>query len=340
MIAGLVTSAGATSAVGTVSGAGAFSLSLGSVSANGTFSGSGSVSGSTAAAGAAPATFGGVSATVTHTDRLVNLSTRGLVGDGEKALFAGFVITGDAPKSVLVRASGPTLASFGLAGAMENPVLSIVKGTTVLATNDDWSTSADSATIAGTAARVGAFVLNAGSKDAAIMMTLDPGVYSAQVNRASGTATGLTIVEVYDASANPGVETQKLVNISTRGEVRTGDNIMIGGFVVTGNVPKRVLIRGVGPTLGGYGVSAVLADPVLTLYQGSTFVATNDNWSESAASASEIAAAAVQVGAFPLTANSKDSVLLLTLAPGVYSAQISGAGGTTGIVLLEIYEVP
>jgi hypothetical protein len=302
--------------------------------------------------------FAGVSTAITHTDRLVNISTRGLVGDGEKAMFAGFVITGSVPKAVLVRASGPTLGSFGVPGAMDNPVLSIVKGVDVVASNDDWASSSDASLLSSTALRVGGFALNANSKDAALITTLAPGVYSAQVARAAGSSVGLALVEVYDAGVDPGGESQKVVNISTRGEVKTGVEIMIAGFVITGNVPKKVLIRGVGPTLGSYGVGQTLTDPQLDLYNGTTLVASNNDWGSNAsasaetlvasnndwgsnASASaEMMAAAVQVGAFPLTAGTKDAAMLVTLAPGVYSAQVSGVGGTTGVVLLEVYEVP
>ena len=332
----------ATQAVtGTVLASGQFTLALGAGATwQGTFdSGTGAVSGQMMTNGSSTGAFGGVAATVAHTDRLVNISTRGLVGDGEKAMFAGFVISGSQPKRVLIRASGPTLTSYGVGGAMDNPVLKIFSGTQQVLSNDDWNTSTDATLMADTAARVGGFALTAGSKDAALITTLSPGIYSAQVTRAPGSTTGLALVEVYDSSNVPGVEEQKVVNISTRGEVGTGESIMIAGFVITGNVPKKVLIRGVGPTLGSYGVGAVLANPLLKLYLGSTLIATNDDWG-TGPGALLVGPAALQVGGFPLLADSKDSALLVTLAPGIYSAQISGVGGTTGVVLLEVYEVP
>ncbi len=327
-----------TAAQGTIGADGAFTLGLGGATVQGSINaGSGAVSGQMTATGSAPGSFGGVSATTTHTDRLVNISTRGLVGDGDKAMIAGFVISGSQSKSVLVRASGPTLTGYGLSGAMDDPVLKIYRGQDVILSNDNWSTSADASLIASTAARVGGFAQQSGSKDAALITSLTPGVYSAQVTRADGSSTGVALVEVYDASDVPGAEAQKVINISTRGEVGTGEKIMIAGFVVSGNAPKRVLIRAVGPTLGGYGVTGTLADPLLKLYQGETVIASNDDWGTIGSAASD---AAAQVGAFPLNAGSKDAALLLTLAPGVYSAQVSGVGGTTGVALIEVYEVP
>lgn len=326
---------------GTISASGQISASLGGgPTIQGRVNSSdGSITGELRTNGVITGGFSGVSATTTHTDRLVNISTRGLVGDGDKAMFAGFVITGAQPKSVLVRASGPTLATYGLGGTMDNPVLKIYKGDDVIASNDDWSTAADAATITATSSRLGAFALLTGSKDAALITTLAPGIYSAQVNRAAGSSPGLAIVEVYDASTNPGTESQKVVNISTRGQIGTGESIMIAGFVITGNVPKKVLIRGVGPTLGNYGVGGTLADPKLTLYKGATVIASNDDWSVGPESAL-LSAAALQVGGFALLPESKDAALLITLEPGIYSAQVAGIGDTTGVALLEVYEVP
>ncbi|MDB6168183.1 MAG: Immunoglobulin I-set domain protein [Verrucomicrobia bacterium] len=327
---------------GTTTAGGNFTLTLADgTSLRGTFNpSSGSITGDILVANQVTGHFGGLSSTTSRTDRLVNISTRGLVGDGEKAIIAGFVITGTTPKTVLVRASGPALTGYGLGGAMDNPSLTILRGNTVVASNEDWSATTDATLISTTATRVGGFAFPLESKDAALVATLDPGVYSAQVTRAAGSAVGLTLVEVYDSAQSPGTETQKLVNISTRGEVRTGQNIMIAGFVITGNVPKKVLIRGVGPTLGSYGVGETLADPILNLYQGDTLAATNDNWDASGTGGTEITTAAAQVGAFPLAVGGKDAAMVVTLAPGIYSAQVSGANNSTGIVLLEVYEVP
>jgi hypothetical protein len=158
------------------------------------------------------------------------------------------------------------------------------------------------------------------------------------------------LIEVYDVNRNAAIPTKQLINISTRGYVGTGDDVIIGGFVVAGNEPKRVLIRGVGPGLSGYGVSGLLADPVLKLYdwKGTTLLAQNDNWgtpqpvdaSQFAATASEVASAANASGAFPLTTGSNDAVIVTTLQPGLYSAILSGANGTSGAAMVEVYETP
>ena len=121
-----------------------------------------------------------------------------------------------------------------------------------------------------------------------------------------------------------------------RSSAGTGDNILIAGFVVTGNSPKTLLIRAIGPTLTNYGVSGVLTDPKLELYAGNTKIGENDNWG----GATVLSNAFSATQAFPLPANSKDAALLVTLQPGVYSAQVSGVGGTTGVALVEVYEMP
>jgi hypothetical protein len=184
--------------------------------------------------------------------------------------------------------------------------------------------------------RVGAFPFSAASKDAVLLLNLAPGAYTAQITRAPGSENGVALIELYDASASAGG--QKLLNLSSRGDVRTGDGILISGFVVTGNFPKRVLVRGVGPSLTRLGVNDALANPVLRIYAGATLIATNADWSTEDAVA--INAAAQKVGAFALEHQSKDAAILLTLAPGVYTAQVSGTNGATGIAMVEVYDAP
>ena len=266
----------------------------------------------------------------TGTARIINISTRALIGGSAGTPVAGFVISGTGAKRILVRAIGPTLASYGVAGTLPDPSLSLVSGGTTLVTNDNWL-STDSTTFSST----GAFALLAGSKDAALVTTLSPGVYSAPVGDAGG--SGVTLLEVYDADTT--ATSAALANASTRAYVGTGDSVLIPGFVVSGTGSVQLLIRAVGPTLGSYGVAGTLADPTLTLYQGTTALATNDNWG-SASNASALASTAQQVGAFALTSSSKDAALLVTLGEGSYSAVVSGVGNTTGTALVEIYVVP
>jgi hypothetical protein len=277
--------------------------------------------------------------------RLVNLSVRARVGPGEDNLIIGFVLGGSGTtgnKAVLVRAAGPSLAGYGVTGVLADPQINIVipgAGTPV-ANNDDW---AGDAQIASAGASVGAFPFTgAGSKDAAIhQAAIVPQVYSAVVSGV-GATSGVAIAEIYDATPDAQVNaaTPRLLNISGRARVGTGENVIIAGFVVVGTTSRTVLIRGVGPHLSGQGVTGALADPKLDLYQRGTAapIASNDDWGST--NGTQLATAATQVGAATLAAGSKDSALLATLQPGVYSAIVSGVGGTSGVALVEVYEVP
>jgi hypothetical protein len=264
------------------------------------------------------------------TARLINIATRAALGGAAGTPIAGFVLGGTGTKPVLVRAVGPGLASYGVTGALADARLSLVSNGVVLAGNDNWQV-ADAAAIAG----AGAFALAPGSRDAALVTTLGGGAFSAPVASVDG-GSGVTLLEVYDLASSP--DGVKVVNASTRAFVGTGENVLIPGFVVGGSGSLRVLLRAVGPGLAEFGVAAALADPQITLYRGSTALATNDNWS-SAADASEVAAVSVSVGAFQLATGSRDAAMLATLSPGTYSAVVSGVGNTTGTVLVEVYVV-
>lgn len=272
--------------------------------------------------------------------RFANVSSR-LRTSADRPLIGGFVISGSTSKQILVRAVGPTLSQYSVTGVLPNPKLQIYSGNTLLAENEDWGGDAK---VSAAAAQVGAFPLPATSKDAALLITLAPGAYSAQV--ASNGGDGIALVEVYDAEATP---VARLINISTRGVVDTGDGVLVGGFVIKGSTPKRVLVRGIGPALTAFNVTGVLADPTLKVVtSANVLVAQNDDWSTpqavagqpAPASGTDISAAATATGAFALTAGSKDSAILVTLPPGNYSAIVSGAGNTTGAALVEVYELP
>ena len=276
--------------------------------------------------------FSGLSSSTTRTDRLINLSSRAKVGTGESVLITGFVIGGTESKKVLIRAAGPALAAFGLTSTLPNPTIKIYQSLSLIAQNDDWSKD-DAAEIA----RLGAFAFTAGSKDAALLATLAPGAYTAQISDPSGTGTGVTLAEIYDASLNPNADYQRLVNISSRGKVTPDDGVLIGGFIVTGNSPKTLLIRGIGPALTAFDITGALADPSLTIYQEGKVISTNEGWANSSA----ITTATIQTGAFTLPSGSKDAAVLITLNPGAYTAQIKSAkNASSGVALIEIYEVP
>ena len=289
-------------------------------------------------AGTMPVSFSGLNMATTNTDRLINLSSRAKVGAGEAVLITGFVVGGPEPKRVLIRAVGPALGAFGLANTLPNPAIKIYQGSKLIAENDDWN-PADAAEMA----RLGAFSLvsirskEASSNDAALFATLAPGAYTAQIADSSGTATGVALAEIYDASLNPNADYQRLVNISSRGKVSPDDGVLIGGFIVTGNHPKTLLIRGIGPALTAFGIAGALADPALTIYQDTKIIATNEGWGNSAT----ITTAAMETGAFALPSGSKDAAVLITLNPGAYTAQIKSAkNASSGVALIEIYEVP
>ncbi len=271
----------------------------------------------------------------------VNVSTR-LRTSADAPLIAGFVISGSAPKTVLIRAVGPTLADYGVAGALPNPKLQVYGSDKALvAENEDWG--GDPA-VAAAAQRLYAFALPAASKDAALLITLPPGIYTAQAGANGG--DGVALVEVYDAEATTA---SRAINISTRGAVGTGDGVLVAGFIIGGTEPKRVLIRGAGPALTPYGVTGALANPQLSIYSSTqTLIARNNDWGTPLAvaggpaptSAADISAAASSCGAFPFDAGSADAAVVVTLAPGAYSAIISGVGETTGTSLAEVYELP
>jgi uncharacterized protein (DUF1800 family) len=257
--------------------------------------------------------------------RLANISTRGQVGVGADNLFGGFVVAGG-PKTVLVRAIGPGLAAFGVAGTLADPQLQVFSGQAKVAENDDWL-AADSASFA----QVGAFPLPAGSKDAVVVATLQPGAYTAQISGLGAANTGVAILEVYDLGGSG-----QLVNIATRLAVGTGANAAVAGFVVApGAGTRKLLVRGVGPALAGFGLAGTLPDPKLTVLDaagGEVAVASANG------NAGALTAAAGQAGAFAATAT--DTAVIVNVAPGSYTAQLAGLSGTTsGVALIEVYDI-
>ncbi len=271
--------------------------------------------------------------------RLTNLSVRSRAGSGSQALVVGFVLGGSATPNtgaLLLRGAGPTLAAFGVADALADPFLTVYSGTTAIATNDNW---AGDAQVAAASAAQGAFAFSsASSKDAALHVPrLAPGPYTVHLT-GPGTPTGVALAEIYDApdSATSSAGSLRLVNASARTTVGTGGDRLIAGFAISGSTPRTILVRAIGPSLAAFGVSGTLTNPLLELYSGATRLFVGDDWSGSPA----LAAAASRVGAFPLPAASRDAVICLTLPPGAYTAQVSGADMTTGIALVEVYEVP
>lgn len=276
-------------------------------------------------------------------NRFSNLSSRAAINSTSgRTLITGFVIAGSASQRVLLRAVGPTLATFGVTDAAPNPRLQVYDGAgRLVLENDDWSGSETSAA----AAQVGAFQLPAGSRDAALVTSLAPGAYTMHLLDAG--SAGVVLAEIYDAADHTAGDGQRFVNLSSRGTVNTEVDVLIGGFVVTGTTPKRMLVRGVGPALAGFGVNGALPDPQLSIYGGPTLIARNDDWGTGLAvtggqppsTAADIAAAGQAAGAFAFAAGSKDAAVLVTLPPGAYTAVVSGGTTGTGSALVEIYEL-
>ncbi len=273
---------------------------------------------------------------VPNPGRLINLSVLTSVAAGNNFTF-GFVVGGTGTsgnKPLLMRAAGPSLAQFGVGGVLADPFMEYFSGSNKVTENNDWS--GDSGVLA-TSAAVGAFPYTATtSKDAAIYLSnVSFGANSVRVSGV-GTNAGAVIAELYDAtpSAQFNSNTPRLINVSVLKDI--GSSITVG-FVVGGSTNVKVLVRAIGPSLTAFGVGGVISDPKLTLFNGAgTALATNDDWAGTAA----LTAAFSQVGAFALTATSKDAAVLQTLSPGSYTLQVTPSTGSTGVALVEVYEVP
>jgi hypothetical protein len=237
-----------------------------------------------------------------------------------------------------VRASGPALISQGVSGTLAQPQLSLYSGSAVIAQNIGWSsgTAASTSALQTAFTQVGLSQFPNGSADCALLATLAPGLYTAVISGVNNT-TGVALVEVYEL----GTGSSNLSAISCRAVVGTGGNVLIPGIIVSGTGQKKVLVRASGPALIPLGVTGTLAQPQLSLYSGSTVIAQNTGWSSgSAADTSALQAAVTQTGLTPFPTGSADCALLATLSPGAYTAIISGVNNTTGVALIEVYEVP
>ncbi len=271
---------------------------------------------------AAPQVSANITVTSANPTRLLNIATRGKVETVDNVMIAGFIIQGSSPKKVLIRARGPSLAAapFNVPGTLADPFLTLYSGATPIDSNDDFAQHAN-------AAQIPTDWIPGNAKEAAIVTTLNPGAYTAIVNGV-GSTSGIGIVEVFEMDRP---ETP-LINIATRGPVYTGDNVMIAGLIIQGDAPKTVLITARGPSMAGppHNVPGTLANATLTLYSGQTVIASNDNWPE-AANAAQIQTA---IGA---PTNALESAILVTLQPGAYTAIVSGAGGGTGLAIVEVF---
>jgi hypothetical protein len=254
------------------------------------------------------------------TTRLANISTRARVGTGDSVMIGGFIITGTETKTVIVRGIGP---SVPLPGALPDPVIEVYDSNgKFLASNDNWKDAATRQEI------MDSGLAPTNDLEAALCGVINPGAYTVVVHDKKNT-TGIGVFEVYDLGQPAN---SKLANISTRGFVDTGDNILIGGVIVTGNVPANVLVRAIGPSLIRAGVSNALQDPKLDLYdsQGQA-IASDDNWKDS--QQADIAATTIPPG------DDRESAILRTFAPGQYTATVRGVNGTSGVAVVEAYQL-
>ncbi|MGH8016688.1 MAG: carbohydrate-binding protein [Opitutaceae bacterium] len=269
--------------------------------------------------------------------RLVNISTRGRVAAGEP-MIAGFVVDGDASRRVLLRAIGPSLAPLGVSDVAREPAIRLMDRQVELKDmREGWGSSGDASQIQSAMTEAGAFALDVQSRDAAFVMDLEPGHYTAVVDTADGVA-GNALVEVYALDPRSDMEGGRLINISTRGHASVGADALIAGFVIEGDESRQVLIRGAGPSLAGLDVSGWMQDPEIRIYtkDGDTPLETSDNWVKSP----EIDEAVAATGAFAFEEGSRDAALLVELPPGPYTVVLTPASGDPGTALVEAYEVP
>ena len=269
------------------------------------------------------------------TSQLLNISTRARVLTGDQVLIAGFIINGSGAKKVIIRGLGPSLAAAGLTGLLADPTLELHQGNTTLVTNDNWKIRSN-----GTSqqAEVEATTIPpTNNLESAIVMTLNPGEYTA-ILKGRNNGTGVGLVEVYDLTSTG---SSKFANISTRGLVSTGNNVLIGGVIVGGgnNVGARIGVRAIGPSLSGMRVSGVLADPTLELHDSNgALLAVNDNWKindqTNQSQEAEVRAAALA------PTNDLESAIITSLVPGPYTAIVRGKNNTTGVALVETYNLP
>ena len=272
--------------------------------------------------------------------QLGNISTRAFVQTGDNVVIGGFIVQGNQSKRVIIRAIGPELTQYGVPNALANPTLELHDRTGALvASNDNWRTTIIGGIITSNQVRD---ITNSGyapgdGRESAIIADLAPGNYTAIV-RGFNNTTGVGLVEVYDLS---GDASSTLGNISTRSFVQTDDNVMIGGFIVQGAQPKRVIIRAIGPNLTQYAVPDPLADPTLELHDGTgALIASNDNWMTTIIGGiitRDQVQDIINSGYAPSDPN--DSAIIAELPPGNYTAIVRGVNNTTGVALVEVYDL-
>ena len=254
--------------------------------------------------------------------QLLNISTRLSVGGGQTVGIGGFIVTGSAPKKVIVRAIGPSLGASGLVNVLADPVLELRGGAQndLLAANDNWSDDPASASELRSM-----MMAPAHERESATILTLLPGHYTAVIAGKDGSG-GTALVEVYDIDA---VADSQLGNVSSLGFVGTADNVLIGGFVVGGPASAQVVVRAIGPSLRAAGVQNPIENPTLAVHDSNGNMTSNDDWQ----TAGEPIPASLQPG------DPRESAIQMILNPGSYTAIVRGKENTTGVALVEAYNL-
>jgi probable HAF family extracellular repeat protein len=272
-------------------------------------------------------TPGGGTPTPTPTPRkgqLANISTRLEVGSADNVLIAGFIIQGPtgSTKKVVVRGIAPSLAGSGIANSLADPTLELDDaGGALIATNDNWNDTQEAEIMATQLAP-------SNDLESAIVTTLLPGAYTAIVSGVRD-GTGIGLAEIYDLDQ---ASTASAVNISTRGLAGVGDNVLIGGIIITGLDPVKIVARAIGPSLGNFGVVGFLLDPMLEVHDADGNITSNDNWRDT--QQDELIADQLA------PTDDRESALAATLVPGAYTAIVSGKNNTSGVALIEVYQLP
>ncbi len=253
--------------------------------------------------------------------KAANISTRGMVGTGQNVLIAGFIISGNQPKKVIVRALGPTLSTLGVSGALADPTITIFNSShVVVASNDNWRNTQETEIAASGFAPPN-------DLESAIIATLAPGSYTAIVS-GKNSGTGVALVELYQLDASTSI----FRNLSTRGFVGTGDNVLIGGLIIGNGEPPVIVLRAIGPTLSSFGIARPLQDPTLELRDANgALIAFDNDWNDNTPTG-------IKATLLNPTDN-RESAIIASLAAGNYTAIVRGKNGTTGVALVEAYRL-
>jgi len=253
--------------------------------------------------------------------KATNISSRGMVGTGQNVLIAGFIISGNQPKKVIVRALGPTLSTLGVSGALADPTITIVNSSNVVVdSNDNWRNRQETEIAASGFAPPN-------DLESAIIATLAPGSYTAVVS-GKNSGTGVALVDLYQLDASTSI----FGNLSTRGFVGTGENVLIGGLIIGNGEPPVIVLRAIGPTLGSFGIAQPLQDPTLELRDANgTLIAFDNDWKDNTPTG-------IKATLLNPTDN-RESAIIASLAAGNYTVIVRGNNGTTGVALVEAYRL-